>query len=115
MEDSGKDRASRAVDYYKSGFNCSQSVVLAFADLLDIDENTALRVSASFGGGIGRMKEPCGAALGLFMLAGLETGTVLPHDPEGQKKSNWLIRSGISKMRCLPTGPHVRPYPTVFS
>lgn len=97
MEDSGKDRASRAVDYYKSGFNCSQSVVLAFADLLDIDENTALRVSASFGGGIGRMKSVCGAACGMFILAGLYKGATRAEDQKRKLENYELVRKLAGK------------------
>ena len=61
-----EDRVARAVELFKSGFNCSQSVVAAFADLYGLTEEQALKVSASVGGGIGRMRETCGAACGLF-------------------------------------------------
>ena len=60
-----EDRIEKAVALFKSGYNCSQSVVAAFADLYGIDEVTALRMSASFGGGIGRMRQTCGAACGM--------------------------------------------------
>ncbi len=66
---------SRAVAYFKEGFNCSQAVVLAYADLYDLSPEVAAKVSASFGGGIGRLRETCGAACGMFVLAGLEKGT----------------------------------------
>ena len=75
-----EDRISRAIENFKKGYNCSQSVVAAFADLYGIDEATALRMSASFGGGIGRMRLTCGTACGMFMLAGLETGSTAPSD-----------------------------------
>ena len=71
MEDK---RIEKAVALFKEGFNCSQSVVAAFADQYGFTREQALKMSASFGGGIGRMRETCGAACGLFMLAGLETG-----------------------------------------
>ncbi|MEG1546251.1 MAG: C-GCAxxG-C-C family protein, partial [Bacteroides sp.] len=67
-----EERIQRAVELFKSGYNCSQSVVAAFADLYGYTEEQALKMSASFGGGIGRMRETCGAACGMFMLAGLE-------------------------------------------
>ena len=75
---------------FKSGYNCSQSVVAAFADLYGIDEATALRMSASFGGGIGRMRQTSGAACGMFHLAGLETGSVDAQDREG-KAHNYAV------------------------
>lgn len=85
-----EDRIEKAVTLFKSGYNCSQSVVAAFADLYGIDEVTALRMSASFGGGIGRMRQTCGAACGMFLLAGLETGSVDAQDREG-KAHNYAV------------------------
>ena len=69
-----EDRIQKAVELFKSGYNCSQSVVAAFADMYGFTQEQALRMSASFGGGIGRMRETCGAACGMFLVAGLETG-----------------------------------------
>ena len=65
-----KDRIEKAVELFKSGYNCSQSVVGAFADMYGFTEEQAFRMSASFGGGIGRMRQTCGAACGMFLLAG---------------------------------------------
>ena len=67
-----EERIARAVAYFKEGYNCSQSVVAAFADLYGFTHEQALHISASFGGGIGRMRLTCGAACGMFQLAGLE-------------------------------------------
>ena len=64
-------RIEKAVEYFKSGYNCSQSVFAAFADLYGMDTETALKISASFGGGIGRMREVCGCFSGIAMIAGL--------------------------------------------
>ena len=55
-------RIEKAVALFKEGFNCSQSVVAAFADKYGFTQEQALKMSASFGGGIGRMRETCGAA-----------------------------------------------------
>ena len=67
-----EDRVEKAIGYFKQGYNCAQSVVLAFADRYGMDESFAAHISGSFGGGIGRMRETCGSACGIFMLAGLE-------------------------------------------
>ena len=68
-----ESRAARAVDLFKQGFNCSQAVFASCADLYGItDESLALRLAASFGVGMGRMRLVCGAASGMFMLAGLQ-------------------------------------------
>ena len=84
-------RAVRAVDLFKQGFNCSQAVFASCSDLYGItDESLALRLAASFGGGTGRMRMTCGAANGMFMLAGLHNGSAAPHDSEG-KMANYVF------------------------
>ena len=65
------DRAKRAEENFKSGLNCAQSVVLAFSDLTGMSEEDLLRVSAPFGGGVGRMREICGTVSAMAMVAGL--------------------------------------------
>ncbi|MBP5680896.1 MAG: C_GCAxxG_C_C family protein [Bacteroidales bacterium] len=65
-------RVQRGIEYFKQGYNCSQSVALALADRYGIPEPLMARLAASFGGGIGRMRETCGAACAMFLLAGLE-------------------------------------------
>ncbi len=62
------------MDYFMKGYNCSQSVVLAFEDLLPVDKNTLSKMASSFGGGMGRLREVCGAVSGMFMVAGLLYG-----------------------------------------
>ena len=62
-----EERIEMAVSLFKEGFNCSQSVVAAFADKYGFTREQALKMSASFGGGIGRMRETCGAACGLLL------------------------------------------------
>lgn len=65
------NRAERAEENFKKGLNCAQSVVLAFSDLTGISEEDLLRMSAPFGGGVGRMREICGTVSGMMMIAGL--------------------------------------------
>ena len=77
-----ESRAQKAQDLFKQGFNCSQAVFAACADLYGI--------AASFGGGTGRMRMTCGAANGMFMLAGLHNGSATPHDSEG-KMANYAF------------------------
>ena len=85
-------RQDKAVELFKMGYNCSQSVLGAFADLYDLDMEQALRLSCSFGGGIGRMREVCGAASGMFMVAGLETGTTEGADAKGKKENYDVVQ-----------------------
>lgn len=85
-----EDRIERAVENFKKGYNCTQSVVEAFADIYGVDQSLALRMAASFGGGIGRMRLTCGTACGMFLLAGLETGVTDPTDRMG-KGANYAV------------------------
>ncbi len=68
----------------------------ACADVFGFTVEQALLMSASFGGGIGRMRQTCGAACGLFLLAGLETGTVQADDREG-KSHNYAVVQQLAK------------------
>lgn len=70
--------AEKARNYFLEGYNCSQAVFLAFSDLTGMDEKTALLISSSFGGGMGRLREVCGAVSGMFMTAGILYGYIDP-------------------------------------
>ena len=95
-----ENRIQRAVELFKSGYNCSQSVVAAFADLYGFTEEQALRVSASFGGGIGRMRQTCGAACGMFLLAGLDTGAVDAEDRVVKSHNYEVVQQLAEKFRA---------------
>lgn len=82
---SKEDRAARALDYFHQGYNCSQSVFAAFADVCGLTEETALKLSSPLGAGIGRMREVCGAFCGLSMLAGSLYGNSSPETGEKEK------------------------------
>ena len=64
-------RSELAKQYFTEGYNCAQSVVLAFADKVNVDTETIKAFSAPFGGGMGRLREVCGAVSGMVMVAGL--------------------------------------------
>jgi C_GCAxxG_C_C family probable redox protein len=86
------NRVELAEKLFKEGYNCSQSVFAAFSDLYGIDREMALKLSSSFGGGIGRMREVCGAVSGMCMVAGLETGSSARMDPEGKKYNYGVVQ-----------------------
>lgn len=67
-------RKEKAMQLFEEGYNCAQSVFLAFEDLHGIDRKTAAALSSSFGGGMGRLREVCGAVSGMFMVAGVLYG-----------------------------------------
>ena len=75
-------RSERAIALFLEGCNCAQAVFAAFADLFGMDEKLALRISSSFGGGIGRQREVCGAVSGMCMVAGALYGYDDVKDPE---------------------------------
>lgn len=88
------ERAEKAVELFKSGYNCSQSVVGAFADLFGMDIDEALRASEGFGAGIGRMRLTCGAVSALAFLAGLKYSTAKP----GDLKTRTLVYETVQRM-----------------
>lgn len=87
-----EERIQRAVELFRSGYNCSQSVVAAFADMYGFTREQALHMSASFGGGIGRMRQTCGAACGMFLLAGLEKCALEGTDKESKAANYALVQ-----------------------
>lgn len=94
-----EDRVAKAVALFKEGYNCAQSVVVAFADLYGFTREQALHMSASFGGGIGRMRETCGAACGMFMLAGLEKCALEGKDRESKAANYALVQELAEKFK----------------
>jgi len=95
-----QQRQEHAKTLFKEGYNCSQAVFAACADLYGItDEALALRLAASFGGGIGRMRQTCGAACGMFLLAGLENGSATPGDHEGKMQNYALVQDLATKFK----------------
>lgn len=74
--------AQKAMELFLKGYNCAQSVFAAFCDMHGMEEKEALRLSSSFGGGMGRLREVCGALSGIFMTAGMLYGYDTPDDKE---------------------------------
>ena len=81
-----------ARQYFKDGYNCAQSVFLAYAQDYGFDKETALKLSSSFGGGMGRLREVCGAVSSMFMVAGLEDGYIENNNDEKKAKHYALIQ-----------------------
>lgn len=93
-----EQRVEQAVAFFKEGYNCAQSVVAAFADLYGYTQEQAFKMAASFGGGIGRMRQTCGAACGMFLLTGLDCGATEGQDREG-KSHNYAVVQELA--RCF--------------
>lgn len=68
------DKSEKAVELFKTGLCCSQAVFCAFAEDFGMDAETARKVSAGLGGGVGRLREVCGAVTGATLVLGLRYG-----------------------------------------
>jgi C_GCAxxG_C_C family probable redox protein len=77
-----------ARELFEKGYNCSQSVFAAFCDETGLDLETALKLASSFGGGMGRLREVCGAVTALFMIAGIKYGYTSPQN-DGLKAEHY--------------------------
>ncbi len=90
-----KDHLSEAVELFKSGFNCSQSVLAVFCEEYGFPAETALRIACPFGGGIGGSGKTCGALTGAMMVIGLKYGSSSASDAEARhltrEKTRMLI------------------------
>lgn len=82
----------RARELFLGGYNCSQAVFGAFCEELGLDFETAMRLSSSFGGGMGRLREVCGAVSGAFLAAGLKSGYYSPNDSQAKSDHYKLIQ-----------------------
>ena len=74
-----------ALKYFTEGYNCAQSVFAAFHEEMGIDEKTAFKMSSAFGGGMGRLREVCGAVSGMFMVLSTLYGYDDAEDSEAKK------------------------------
>ncbi|MDE7444663.1 MAG: C-GCAxxG-C-C family protein [Lachnospiraceae bacterium] len=94
-----KSRVEQATATFEEGYTCAQSVFSTYADLFGMDRETALKLSSPMGGGIGRMREVCGAVSAMALLAGLKEGNTDPANEEGKEKIYLLTRQMAEKFR----------------
>lgn len=94
-------RAERARQLFHEGYNCAQSVVLAYSDLFGLDNSLAASISAPLGGGMGRLREVCGAVSGMFMVAGLYYKNDVPSDMEKRKTVYAAVQNLAEKSKAL--------------
>ena len=115
------DHSKYAVELFTEGYNCAQAVAAAFGDVTGLDEKTAARMASCFGGGMGRMREVCGAVSGMLLVAGLLYGY---DDPKATKEKRELyaqiqamagqFRQELGSIVCrdLLKNPPADPNPT---
>jgi len=92
-------RAEQAVTYFKSGYNCAQSVYMAYADLFDMEPKTAAIIAGPLGAGIGRMREVCGTVTGAALVAGLAIPCDDPHDLASKTRCYALVQQVADRFR----------------
>lgn len=92
-------KAQAAMKLFKEGYNCSQSVIGAWCEELGLDFKTAVTISAGFGGGMGRLREVCGACSGAFMVLSLKYGGYAPKDMQRKKGMYEIIQKFAARFK----------------
>lgn len=83
-------KAEKAKELFLQGYNCSQSIAGAFCQNMDMDFNSAVKIASAFGGGMGRLREVCGAVSGIFMVLSAKCGYT---DISDKQKKTTLYRT----------------------
>lgn len=94
-----EERALRAKEYFNKGYNCAQSVALAYADITDLDEQMVATITASFGGGMGRLREVCGAVSGMAFLASFISPCPTADNAAAKKQNYTLVQEFAESFR----------------
>ena len=93
------DHGMKAAELFVGGYNCAQSVAVAFCDVTGLDEKFTARMVSSFGGGMGRIREVCGAVSGMFFVLGLLYGYDTPGDDVSKKELYTEVQELAAKFR----------------
>ncbi len=94
-------KTQKARDLFLEGYNCAQSVVGAFSEEMGLDFETAMKLSSSFGGGMGRLREVCGAVSGALMIVGIKYGYSSPTDEKAKANHYKLVQDIMYKFKEL--------------
>ncbi len=93
------DHSVLAAEYFVNGYNCAQAVAAAFSDVTGLEPGYASKMASSFGGGMGRMREVCGAVSGMLLVAGLLYGYAGTDGQEAQMEHYALVQELAGKFR----------------
>ena len=85
------DHREKAAELFVNGSNCAQAVAVAFCDVTGMEPELAAKLSSSFGGGMGRMREVCGAVSGMLMVLGALYGYDDPGEKDRAKKAHYAM------------------------
>ena len=89
----------KAAELFQQGYNCAQSVAVAFCDVTGLDENFTAKMVSAFGGGMGRLREVCGAVSGMFFVLGHLYGYDTPGDDREKKQLYARVQELAAKFR----------------
>mgnify|MGYP000803104874 FL=1 len=92
-------KAVKAMELFKSGYNCSQAVIGAWHEEIGLDFNTAVHISSGFGGGMGRLREVCGSCSGAFMVLSMKYGYTDPKNYKDKKRLYELIQKFAARFK----------------
>ncbi len=92
-------RGDKAKELFKEGYNCAQAVMVAYSDVTGLDEETSAMLASGFGGGMGRMREVCGAVSGMFMVYSYVNGYSNPSDNAGKMRTYEDIQALAASFR----------------
>ena len=95
-----KERAEHAKTLFSEGYNCAQSVAMAYADITSLDEQMVATITASFGGGMGRLREVCGAVSGMAFVASFISPCPTATDASAKKANYALVQEFAEKFRA---------------
>ena len=95
------DHGAIAEGLFREGYNCAQAVFCAFTDVTGYDRDTSARMASSFGGGLGRLRETCGAVSAAALVLGVVLGYDDPADREAKKRHYALVREFAERFRAL--------------
>lgn len=93
------DRGEKAAQLFLRGYNCAQAVAVAFSDLTGLSPQLSAKMASSFGGGMGRLREVCGAVSGMLMVTSVLYGYDRPEDEQGKKVLYKLVQTLAGKFR----------------
>ena len=93
------DHAELAKELFLNGYNCAQAVFCAFSDVTGLDMDLSARMASSFGGGLGRLRETCGAVSAAALVLGVVRGYDAPGDYEAKKRHYALVREYVRQFR----------------
>ena len=85
------DHGMKAAELFLQGYNCAQAVAVAFRDVTGLSEEFSAKMASSFGGGMGRLREVCGAVSGMLIVAGLLYGYTDPGEEDEKKKAHYAL------------------------